>query len=254
MKALQVAASGMSAQQTRIDNIANNLANVSTTGYKKSREAFEDLFYEELTHGGMGASTARVEVGSGVRLSAIEKDHSSGALEQTGNPLHVAIQGDGFFVLETVDGEPVYTRDGSFTLDGDGQLMSASGYAVAGRIDIPMDATDLEILPDGTIQAVMEGDTDYTHLGQLEVVRFVHPAGLKALGGNLYAETPASGYAELADVGNTTSVLQGYLEGSNVDVAEELVEMITAQRAYELNSKVIQAADETLQVAANIRR
>lgn len=255
MKALHVAASGMSAQQTRIDNIANNLANVNTTSYKKSRESFEDLMYEERTHGGRAASTARVELGSGVQLNGLIKDHTAGTPEMTGNPLHAAIQGPGFFVLDTPSGEPAYTRDGSFTRDADGTVMSAGGLPLAGGISIPIDATALEILEDGTIQAVLEGDVEPTVLGELEVVRFINPSGLRALGGNLYAETESSGFPEPADLAaGETAVLGGALEGSNVDVAEELVAMILAQRAYEMNSKVVQAADEVLQIAANLKR
>ena len=254
MKALHVAASGMNAQQTRIDNIANNLANVNTTGFKKSREAFEDMFYQELTHGGESASTARVEVGSGVKLAGIEKDHSAGALTQTDNPLHMAVVGDGYFVVKNALGEPLYTRDGTFTLNADGQLVTQNGNEVAGDIMVPMDATALEVTQDGTVQVILEGDTDYTVLGQIEVATFVHAAGLRSVGGNTFEETTQSGQAEFAELGGEISVQQGFLESSNVDVAEELIEMIMAQRSYELNSKVVQAADETLQLAANLKR
>lgn len=255
MKALYVAASGMSAQQTRIDNIANNLANVNTTAYKRSREAFEDLLYQDLTHGGKAASTSRVELGSGVQLAGLLKDHQQGTLDQTGEPLHVAIEGPGFFALTPPEGDPVYTRDGSFTLDADGRLVSTTGYAVAGDIVIPTDALSVNITEDGTVSAILDGDTGETVLGQLEVVQFVHPSGLRSLGGNLYAETADSGFAEPVDLGvGATKVRQGMLEGSNVDVAEELVQMILAQRAYEMNSKVVQAADEVLQTAANLKR
>lgn len=253
MKALYVAASGMAAQQTRIDNVANNIANVNTTGFKKSREAFQDLFYEELTSGGAGASQARVEVGGGVRLAGITKDHGQGALNRTDQPLHLAINGDAFFTLETTEGEPVYTRDGTFRLDSDGLLVNQNGLAVAGDITIPEDVQSLVVESDGTVQAVLAGDSQYTMLGQVELATFTNPAGLEALGGNLFAETPESGEAFVPDAAEA-EVLQGYLESSNVDVAEELIHMITAQRAYELNSKVVQAADEVMHTAVNLKR
>lgn len=254
MRALYAAASGMSAQQTQLETIANNIANVGTTGFKKSKAGFEDLFYQEMTSGGKGVSSARVEVGSGVRLSSLDKDHSTGTLSQTNNPLDMALSGRGYFELRTPEGEPVYTRDGSFTLDADGMLVTASGLVVEGDIVVPPDAETLMVTPDGTVQAILSGDTDYTTLGQLSVVEFVNPSGLRALGGNVYGETPESGDARPLEFDASNRVMQGVLEGSNVDIAEELVAMIMTQRAYELNSKVVQAADETLQVATQLRR
>lgn len=253
MKALYVAASGMAAQQTRIDNVANNIANVGTTGFKKSREAFSDLLYEELTQGGKSTSQARLEVGGGVQLAGIEKDHRQGSLTQTGQPLHVAISGDAFFALQTPEGEPVYTRDGTFRLDADGVLVSQSGLVVGGDITVPEDAEQVVITPDGTVHAVLQGSTQYTVLGQLELAAFTNPAGLRALGGNTFEQTPESGevFVPRAD---QVEVKQGYLESSNVDVAEELIQMIMAQRAYELNSKVVQTADEAMSVAVNLKR
>lgn len=254
MRALYAAASGMSAQQTQLETIANNIANVGTTGFKKSRAGFEDLFYQELTSGGKGVSSARVEVGGGVRLASLDKDHSVGTLTATGNPLDMALTGRGYFELRTPEGEPVYTRDGSFTLDPDGMLVNASGLTVEGDIVIPPETETLQVTADGTVQAILSGDTDYTTLGQLSVVDFVNPAGLRALGGNVYSATPESGDARPLEFDASNKVMQGTLEGSNVDVAEELVAMIMTQRAYELNSKVVQAADETLQVATQLRR
>ncbi|MBN2800860.1 MAG: flagellar basal-body rod protein FlgG [Deltaproteobacteria bacterium] len=253
MKALYVAASGMAAQQTRIDNVANNIANVGTTGFKKSRESFQDLLYEELTQGGKASSQARLEVGGGVQLAGIEKDHRQGSLTQTGQPLHAAIAGDAFFTLETAEGEPVYTRDGTFRLDADGTLVTQSGLVVGGNITIPEDAQQVFITGDGTVQAVLQGSVDYTVLGQLELASFTNPAGLRALGGNLYEQTPESGEVFVPRP-ESVEVKQGYLESSNVDVAEELIQMIMAQRSYELNSKVVQAADEAMSVAVNLKR
>ena len=254
MRSLFVAASGMSAQQTRIDTIANNLANVSTTGYKKSRESFEDAFYQELSVGGKSVSAARIDVGAGVRLSGLEKNHAAGTLTVTGNPLDVGLNGSGFFIVETLEGEQVYTRDGSFTRDRDGTLITKSGLTVAGNINIPIDAEEIHITSDGTIKAKLVGDIQHTTLGQLEVASFVNSGGLRPIGSNLYEETDASGTPQVVSSTEEVEVIQGSLENSNVDVAEELIQMILAQRAYELNSKVVKAADETLQVAANLKR
>lgn len=249
MKALQIAASGMSAQQTRIDTVANNLANVNTTSFKKSRTAFQDVYYQELAGGARGA---RAELGGGTRLAGLVKDHTSGTLEQTGDPLHIALAGPGYLQLTDAMGSPVYTRDGTLRVDADGLLRSASGLPVAGDIVVPEDTLELTIDIDGTVSALMEGDDQPFVLGQLEVFQFTNPAGLKSLGSNQYAATGQSGVAIFDD--GQTEVRQGHLEGSNVDVAEELIDLVTAQRAYELNSKVIQAADEAMQIAANLKR
>lgn len=254
MKALYVAASGMAAQQVRLDTVANNIANVGTTGYKRSREAFQDLFYQELAYGGKSAArAARIEVGGGVQLAGVTKDHRAGDLKNTGEPLHVAIEGDAMFVLEDPEGARFYSRDGSFRLDAEGLLVTAGGLAVAGDIVIPEEATRVLVLPDGTVQAQLDQDTELTTLGRIELATFVNPAGLRPMGGNLFEETPESGEAMVARP-EDARVRQGFLEASNVDVASELIEMILAQRAFELNSKVVQAADETLSVAVNLRR
>ncbi len=254
MRALYVGASGMAAQQTKIDTVANNMANVGTTGFKKSTAAFEDLLYQEMTSGGKGESTSRAEVGGGVRLTSLDRDHTSGAIVETGDAFHVAIKGPDYLVLEATDGTPAYTRDGTLTVDGDGTLMSASGLRVAGKISIPRDVVSVLIAEDGTVSGRFSGEVEETVLGQLELAGFVNPTGLRSLGGNTYAETSASGDPQRAAPGESSQLIQGYLEASNVDVAEELIQLILAQRAYELNSKVIQAADETLSVAANLRR
>ena len=258
MRALFAAATGMTAQQNRIDTVANNLANVNTTAYKKSRAVFQDLFYQEMVssneQNAERASGSTAQLGAGVRTAAIHKDHSGGTVVQTGDALHVAIDGAGYFTVETESGEQVYTRDGSFTQDSDGNLTTAGGLLVGGNINIPQGVNDLEILRDGTVQVVMPEDNDYTVVGQLEVMDFSNRAGLQALGGNLFQETPESGQPIPVETGLDVSVVQGFLETSNVDVSEELIEMIMAQRAYELNSKVIQAADETMQLAASLKR
>jgi len=241
----------MAAQQIRLDNIANNLANVSTTAFKKSRESFEDLFYQELTHGGLSASTSRVEVGSGVSLSGITKDHRNGQILNTGGTFDLAIEGPGFFQVETQEGEMLFTRDGSFKTDRDGVLRTTAGLVLSGNIAVPRDADMIRILEDGTILA--ERGTEATTIGVIELRTFVNPAGMAPRGGNLYAETVNSG-SPLPPEPGESSIRQGFLEGSNVEVAEELIGMIAAQRAYELNSKVIQASDEVMRTATSIRR
>jgi flagellar basal-body rod protein FlgG len=255
MRALYTAASGMTAQQTRLDTIANNIANVSTTGFKKSRDAFQDLFYQQLAGGGETEGGMRLELGAGTRIAGIERDQGQGALTATGNPLHVGIQGDAFFNVETPDGDRLYTRDGSFTKDVDGYLVTAGGLRVGGDIQIPDDASTITIDYDGTVHAQIAGQTTQdVVLGQIEISRFVNAAGLEARGDNLFLPTIASGEPVDVDPGTDVQLVQGFLEGSNVDVATELIDMIQAQRVYELNSKVVQAADETLGVAANLRR
>jgi len=257
MKALYTAATGMGAQQTRIDNIANNLANVNTTAYKKSRHAFEDLYYQELTRGGaapgaMKASTP--EVGGGVRISAVQKDHRQGVLQETGNPAHMALEGDGYFVLETPNGQPLYTRDGTFSVNADGYLQTAGGYRLSGGVQIPEDADAFEIQADGEVQVRLQGDDQTFSVGRIEIAGFANPAGLRSRGSNLMEGSAEAGEARILEVGTEVGLLQGYVEGSNVDVANELIEMIMAQRAYELTSKVVQTGDEMMQVASNLKR
>ncbi|MBX2796563.1 MAG: flagellar hook-basal body complex protein [Myxococcales bacterium] len=249
MKALHIGASGMSAQQTRIDNVANNLANVNTTAYKKSRATFQDVYYQQLAGGARGV---RADLGGGTRLTGLVKDHSSGTLQQTGDPLHVGLAGPGLLQLEDAQGRAVYTRDGSLRVDADGTLRSATGLPVAGDILIPEDTRSLQIEVDGTISAVLDGDDQPFVLGQLMIAQFTNVAGLRALGNNHFEATTQSGEALLDD--GETQVRQGHLETSNVDAAEELIGLVAAQRAYELNSKVIQTADEALQIAANLKR
>ena len=254
MRALYAAASGMAAQQTRLDTIANNVANVGTTGFKKSRASFQDLFYQELTHGGMSASTSRLDVGGGVQLSALAKNHSTGAMGETGRILDIAIQGAGYLAVEDNRGETLYTRDGNLHIDSDGVLTSSTGLPLMGDIYIPQDARELKILADGTLQAAFANSTEYTTLGQLEISTFVNPSGLQPMGNNIYRATARSGDAMAPEFGTDLYIAQGYLEHSNVDIAEELINMIEAQRAYDLNSKVVKTADEVLQAAANLKR
>jgi flagellar basal-body rod protein FlgG len=254
MRALYTAASGMTAQQMRLDTIANNIANVGTTGFKKSRDAFQDLFYQELAVSRVGVPGSGMELGGGVRLATIERNHQQGSLVSTGDPLNAAIQGDAFFVVETQYGERMYTRDGSFTRSAEGRMITASGLDVSGDIILPEQADQIKIDYDGTVHGLITNTGEDMVLGKIETARFVNPAGLFARGGNLYSPTLSSGDPIEVEDDGRVQIVQGFLESSNVDVANELIDMIQAQRVYELNSKVIQAADEALQVAVNLRR
>ena len=194
MKALYTAATGMTAQEARLDNIANNLANVNTTGYKRQAAAFQDLLYQDVAQGGgQGQTSSVVQIGGGVRIVGNTRDHSAGSLKATQQPLDMALVGDGFFQLETEDGELRFSRDGSFKLDDEGQLVTASGLVVSGDIQVDPEAGSVELLSDGTLRQLSADGSTYTSIGELTVVRFLNPAGLEALGGNLYRSTPGSG-------------------------------------------------------------
>jgi flagellar basal-body rod protein FlgG len=249
----------MDAQQTRIDAIANNLANVSTTGYKKMSPEFEDLFYETLrapgAPDGSGASLPTgAQVGHGVQLGAVTRIHTQGDRIATTRDLDMAIDGDGYFQVEGTAGETQYTRDGAFQVNADGNLVTRQGGLLIPSIQVPPDSDAITIREDGTITALISGSTTPAQLGQLEVTRFANPAGLRALGSNLFAPTDASGDPESGTPGEQGfgGISQGFLEASNVDMAEELVRMILAQRAFEVNSRVIQTTDEMLQRASNL--
>ncbi len=258
MRALYSAATGLSAQQTRIDNIANNLANVSTTGFKKSREVFEDLVYQEMTVGDVSEQEQRpnqVQVGTGTRVVSMSRDFSAGSMQYTGDDLDLAIQGDGFFVLEADDGTQRYSRDGTFDTNADGEIVNASGMLVGPGVQVPDGADSLTISEDGTVSVTYADDTEPVVIGTIELVDFVNPNGLHAIGGNMYIATPESGEAVPMDPNDgEVNLKQGFVEASNVDVAEELVAMIVAQRAFELTSKVMEAADETMQTVTNLKR
>ena len=259
MRALYAAATGLSAQQTRIDNIANNLANVSTTGFKKSREVFEDLVYQEMNVGdgsGQEKRPNQVQVGTGTRVVSMARDFSTGSMQYTGDKLDVAIQSDGFFVLEADDGTQRYTRDGSLSTNADGEIVNSSGMLVGPGIQIPDGVDGLAIAQDGSVSVTYADDsTESVVIGTIELVDFVNPNGLEAIGGNMYLATPESGEAVPMDPNDgEVSLQQGFLEASNVDVAEELVAMIVAQRAFELTSKVMETADETMQTVTNLKR
>jgi flagellar basal-body rod protein FlgG len=261
MRALFTAASGMEAQQYQMDTISNNLANVNTTGFRRNEARFQDLVYQEMRAPGspVGASVVPVgqDVGLGVKVGSSEKIFTQGNLIQTGNPLDIAVQGDGFFQVTLPDGTTAYTRDGSFKRDANGALVTADGYFVNPQITIPQNAQQLSIGEDGTVSALVPGSSLPQQLGQIQLARFVNPAGLSPVGGhNLYTQTAASGAPIVSQAGlNGTGTLQGgYLENSNVQVVQEIVNMIVSQRAFEANSKAITAADEMLQTAVQAKR
>ncbi len=257
--ALYIAASGMNAQQIKIDNVANNLANVSTTGFKKSRSTFEDLMYHQVRAPGASSSSETtvptgVQIGHGVKTAAVDKIFSQGDLQQTGNMLDLSIEGDGFFQVLRPTGEVAYTRAGSFRLDRDGRVVNVDGMSLQPEITIPPDTVSMTIGEDGTVTVLQAGQTNATQVGQIELVNFINPSGLLAVGQNLFLPTDASGDPVTGTAGENGlgRVLQGFLENSNVDVAEELINMIMAQRAYEVNSRAIQAADDMLQTVSQM--
>lgn len=261
MRALWTAGSGMVAQQGNIDVISNNLANVNTTGFKKSRTDFQDLMYQTVRQAGgnTGPDTqlpTGIQIGHGVRQVATQKIYTSGSFQQTGNPLDVAIEGDGFFQVTMGDGTYAYTRDGAFKKDSQGRLVTSEGYPIEPLINIPENSTDLLISSDGRVTAKIPGQTEAQDLGQLQIVRFTNPSGLDSIGRNLLKETSASGVPVISNPGEegAGTLVQQYLEMSNVQVVEEMVNMIVAQRAYEINSKAITTADEMLGQAANLKR
>lgn len=252
MRALSIAATGMSAQQTNVEVIANNIANINTTGYKRTRAEFTDLLYQmERVQGipdqtGEGAIPEGAQLGLGTRLSAIRLLNIQGPLAETGNRLDLAINGPGWFQVSGPNGETLYTRSGAFNTNSAGQLVTADGYQVVPAIAIPQGATAIEINQTGEVFARLDGEADMVLAGQLTIANFTNPAGLNALGGSLFQPTEASGAPAVGLPGSISfgTVQQGYLENSNVDPVREITELISAQRAYEMNSKVIQAADD----------
>jgi len=254
IRSLSIAKTGLDAQQTQLDVVANNLANVGTTGFKRSRAVFEDLMYQNLRQaGGQTSDQTRLpsglQVGTGVRVVASERIHSQGNLTKTDNPKDVAIKGSGFFQVLMPDGTTAYTRDGSFQTDSEGQLVTASGFPVQPAITLPQNATSLTIGRDGMVSVTQAGSTKSVQVGQLQLATFLNPAGLQSMGENLYSETDASGAPNQTnpDSNGAGSLSQGYVEASNVNVVEELVNMIATQRAYEINSKAVQTSDQMLQ-------
>lgn len=254
IRSLWIAKTGLETQQTGMDVISNNLANVNTTGFKRSRAIFEDLMYQTMRQPGATVGAANqlpsgLQLGTGARVVATERIHSQGDLKQTGNSLDVAIQGNGFLQVELPDGSFAYTRDGSLQRDQNGMLVTAGGYPVQPGINVPDNALSISIARDGTVSVTQPGATGINvEIGQLQLSTFINPTGLQSLGENLYVDTDASGPANVLQPGldGAGILLQDYVETSNVNVAEELVNMITTQRAYEMSSKAIQTSDQML--------
>jgi flagellar basal-body rod protein FlgG len=261
MRALYTAASGMSAQQTNIDNVAHNLANANTAGFKKSRVEFEDLVYDQTRVPGAATSTTNeapigLETGLGVRAVGTARDFARGNLKASSGPLDLAIEGDGMFQIQMPSGETGYTRSGSFHLNGEGGVVTGDGYLLEPQISIPANATSISISRDGVVSVSVPGQTGSQQVGTIELASFQNPAGLRAAGGNIFLTTTASGEPQVGAAGEDSrgTIAQGFVEDSNVSVVEEMVNMILGQRAYEANSKVIKAADEMLSQVNQIVR
>ena len=254
IRSLWISKTGMEGQQTKLDAIANNLANVATNGYKRSGVVFEDLMYQNLRQTGAATSEqsqlpAGLQIGLGVRAAATTRNFSQGTLAQTSGQFDVAIEGSGFFQVQLPDGTTGYTRDGAFQLNSNGQMVTSAGYTVQPGITIPAAARNVTVAKDGTVSVTLQGQPQPQTVGQLQIATFVNPGGLDPLGGNLFAESASSGTANAGAPGTNGhgSLRQGFVEGSNVNVVEELVSMIATQRAYEMNSKSIQTSDQMLQ-------
>jgi flagellar basal-body rod protein FlgG len=259
IRSLWIAKTGMDAQQTQMDVISNNLANVSTNGFKGSRAVFQDMLYQTIRDPGAQSSQqtqlpSGLQIGTGVRPVATERLFTQGNLQQTGNNTDVAINGSGFFQVQMPDGTAAYTRDGSFQVNSQGQLVTSSGYPVQPAITIPANAQSITITRDGIVSVTQQGVTAPTQVGTLQLANFMNPAGLDSKGENLYAETAASGSptANTPGTNGLGSLQQGYVETSNVNVVEEMVNMIQTQRSYELNSKAISTSDQMLQNLAQL--
>lgn len=257
-QSLWIAKTGLDAQQTKMSVISNNLANASTTGYKRSRAVFEDLLYQNQRQVGAQSTQEAVYptglmIGTGVRTVATEKLFSQGGMTQTDNPMDVAINGKGFLQIQQPDGTLAYTRDGELMVDSQGQLVTANGLALQPTVTIPQDAQSVTIGSDGTVSVTQPGSSVATQIGNIQLVDFINPAGLQPTGQNLFVESTASGSPQAGTPGlnGLGSLMQGFVEGSNVNVVEELVSMIETQRAYEMNSKAIATSDQMLQFVNN---
>lgn len=261
LRALNTAALGMNSQQQKVDNISNNLANANTTGYKQSRLVFHDLLYENKPTPGSGegegaAAPAMLQIGHGTTAVATVRDFQQGSLEKTGNVFDIAIQGPGFFQIQRPGGEVGYSRDGSFTINAEGNLVTQTGLPMEPPVNIPPDATNVSISQDGIVNARFPGEPSAVEIGQIEIVRFPNPAGLEPQGENLFAQSEASGEPFIGTPGldGLGLVRQGFLEGANVNVVQEMVNLIQAQRAYEVNSKMVTTTEDMLQIANNLKR
>jgi flagellar basal-body rod protein FlgG len=262
MRALHTAATGMMAQELNVQVISNNIANMRTTGYKRQRAEFEDLLYEQVRRVGAQTSTqgnilpVGIELGAGVKTAGTPRIMTQGTILPTGNTLDVAVRGEGLFKIQMPDGTFTYTRDGSFMMDAQGRIVTAQGYVVQPGITIPQNSTAITINTQGQVSALTPGNTTPTVLGQLTLTRFVNKAGLQSIGDNLFVETPASGTPQdgVAGTDGMGDLLQNSLEQANVEAVTEISDLISAQRAYEMNAKVITAADQMLQATANMMR
>ena len=260
MRALSIASTGMLAQQTNVEVIANNLANMNTTGFKMSRAEFQDLLYQNIQSPGAQTSdtgtyaASGIQIGAGVRTAAIYRVTTQGDLKSTSNPYDVAIQGAGFFRIQQADGTDAYTRSGNFSLSPQGQLVTQDGLLVQPGIAIPQNTLSVQVNAQGQVMATVAGNATPQTVGQLELTRFPNEAGLNAIGGNLYLETPSSGAPQAGVPGSVGygTIQQGFLETANVNSVDEITALITAQRAYEMNSKVVSAADQMLQNTARL--
>ncbi len=261
MRSLDIGATGMMAQQLNVDVISNNIANMTTSGYKKQRAAFQDLMYQNLNRPGSTSSDSGttvpsgIQVGLGVKTGAVYRMHSQGAVQITENELDLAILGSGFFQITLPDGNTAYTRDGTFQVNENGEIVTVQGYSLVPSITVPDNATNIDINPEGEVLATIQGQTAIQNLGQIQMADFVNPAGLEAIGNNFFVETTASGspVTGIANQEQFGSLEQGALEQSNVDVVAEITSLIAAQRAYEMNSKVISTSDELLQTVSQLR-
>jgi len=261
MRALSIAASGMQAQQLNVDVISHNIANMNTTSYKRQRAEFQDMLYQNLERPGSTSSASGgvlplgIQLGVGVRADAVGRVTEQGGIAATGNPYDIAINGRGYFQITMPSGQTGYTRAGNLAVNADGQIVTADGYALEPAITVPAEATAIQITRDGIVEVTLAGQTDPQQIGQLEIASFINPAGLEGIGDNLFLETPASGTATTATPGSPGlgTLMQGYLELSNVNAVEEISALIVAQRAYEMNARVITAADEMLQSTTQLR-
>lgn len=261
MKALYIASTGMSAQERNVEVISNNIANMRTTGFKRQRAEFQDLLYQQIRRAGSQTSDtgtmlpAGLEIGSGVRTVATPRVMSQGAVLPTERELDIAVRGEGFFMIELPDGRTAYTRDGAFERNAEGVLVNSSGYTVQPGIVIPNAAKSVSISPTGVVEAYLDNDSAPSVIGQLQLARFVNKTGLESLGDNLFAETAASGAPQIGIPGTdaTGGLLQGYLEQANVNSVTEIADLIAAQRAYEMNARVISGADEMMRATSQLR-
>lgn len=261
MRSLAIAASGMQAQQLNVEVISNNIANMNTTGFKRQRAEFKDLLYQNLERPGASTSSSGttaplgIQIGVGVKAGSVGRVTEQGSLTRTDNSTDVAISGRGYFQVQMPDGSTAYTRDGNLAIDAEGKLVTSEGFPIQPTITVPADAVSVTIARDGTVTATVQGQATPQSLGQLELAAFVNPAGLEAQGDNLFIETAASGTPNTATPGSSGygTLMQGFVETSNVNAVEEISALIVAQRAYEMNAKVITASDEMLQTATQVR-